>query len=291
MMDIKKDMHSIKLNSISKFAEKSIIPIIVCLENKETEGYNSGVQGTGTLFKFVDKYFIISAAHVLAPLDKRYENKIGIPIAKNKTEVRILRNCIISTPSDSEISYKYDYGIIELSVDLGKELEKNFSFLNEEHISFKIYDTMNIYFSGYPVSWTYFDNKTNILHTVPFKLMSRMKIPQKNYPDYDPNAHILAEYKDSYYFGAENNNKTVAEQDLRGISGCSMWTDEDYTLDFWCPENNLKIIGIQTGFMEAEYIKGTKWIFLAEAFQHYDNDIYKLLSECREKQSVVVLRN
>ena len=149
-MDIEKDTHNIKLNSISKFAEKSIIPIIACLNDEKTGKLNSGVHGTGTLFKFIDKYFIISAAHVLAPLDKQYENKIGIPLAKNKTKVRILNNCTISTPSDNEISYKYDYGIVELSTKQGKELEENYSFLNEVHISFKIYDEMNIYISGYP---------------------------------------------------------------------------------------------------------------------------------------------
>ena len=190
-MDINKNTHNIKLNSISKFAEKSIIPIIACLEDEKTGKYKSGVHGTGTLFKFLDKYFIISAAHVLAPLEKRYENKIGIPVAKNKPGIRVLKNCIISTPSDSEISYKYDYGIVELSINHGKELEENHSFLNEDHISFKLYDTMNIYISGYPESWTYFDDRTNILNTAPFKLMSRRKIPQKDYPEYDPNAHII----------------------------------------------------------------------------------------------------
>ena len=153
---------------------------------------------------------------------------------------------------------------------------------------FEVVFAMNIYISGYPASWTYFDDRTNILHTTPFKLMSRRKIPEKNYPEYDPDAHIIAEYKDTYFFGPDLDNKAIAEQDLKGISGCSMWTDEDYSTDIWSPEKCLKIIGIQTGFMEAEYIKGTKWIYLAEAFQHYDLDIYKLLSECREKQSVIL---
>ena len=285
-MNIEKDANNIKLNSICKFVEKSIIPIIVCLEDEKTGKYKSGIHGTGTLFKFLDKYFIISAAHVLSPLDKRYENKIGIPIAKNKPEVITLNNCIISTPFDNEICNKYDYGIIELSTYYGKDLEENYIFLNEDNISFKIYDKMNIYISGYPASWTYFDDNTNILHTVPFKLMSRRKTPQKNYPEYDQNAHIMVEYNDSYYFGTDIKNKIIAEQDLGGISGCSIWADEDYSKEFWCPKNNLKIIGIQTGFMKAEYIKGTKWIFLAEAFKHYDENIYKLLFECREKQSV-----
>jgi len=63
-----------------------------------------------------------------------------------------------------------------------------------------------------------------------------------------------------------------------------MWTDEGCSTDLWSPEKSLKIIGIQTGYMKAEYIKGTKWTYLAEAFQYYDQNIYKLLSECREKQ-------
>ena len=36
--------------------------------------------------------------------------------------------------------------------------------------------------------------------------------------------------------------------------------------------------------MENEYIKGTKWIYLAEAFKNIDENISKLLYACKEKQ-------
>ena len=39
--------------------------------------------------------------------------------------------------------------------------------------------------------------------------------------------------------------------------------------------------------MEAEYIKGTKWVYMIEVFRHIDKNIFNLLSECNENNYIV----
>ena len=271
-------------SSITKFVEKSIIPIILYIDDNETGKSKAVIQGTGTLFKFIDNYFLITAAHVLEPIDEYYEKNIGIPVGKNNSDIIKLHNCKRYLLTDKEISDKYDFGIIQLNNELGKKLEQDYYFLTENNISFRLYDKMIIYITGYPNKWTVFNEKENVLGATPFKFLSRRKVQKKEYTKYDPNAHILAEYAEVYYLGGDVNRYVNAEKKLNSISGCSMWVIENNQTGIWSAEKCVKVIGIQSNVMENEYIKGTKWIYLAEAFKNIDENIFNLLYACREKQ-------
>jgi hypothetical protein len=286
MVDIEKITQDARELAISKFVEKSTIPIIAYRDDSETRERIAGIHGTGTLFKFFERYFLITAAHVLEQIVQRNEKNIGIPIDKNKPDLITLHNCMIYIPSEEEIREKCDFGIIGLTNELGKNLEQNYNFLNETNISFRIYEKMTIIITGYINKWAKFDKNKNILYTVtPFKLMSRRKVPQNNYNEYDPKIHILAEYGETLFLGGDINKRMPAEQELKGISGSSMWTIEDDSSDIWSAEKCVKVIGIQTAFMEKEYIKGTKWIYMVEAMKHIDINIHSLLSDCKGKSS------
>jgi len=143
---------------------------------------------------------------------------------------------------------------------------------------------MPIIITGYINKWTKFNKDKNILYTLkPFKLMSIRKEPKMNYNEYDPRIHILAEYGETLFLGGDENKRIPAEQELNGISGSAMWTIEDNSTEIWSAEKCVKVIGIQSAVMKEEYIKGTKWIYMAEAFKNIDNNIYSLLSKCKNK--------
>jgi hypothetical protein len=286
MVDIEKITQDARELAISKFVEKSTIPIIAYLDDSETGERIAGIQGTGTLFKFMEKYFIITAAHVLEQIDQRNEKNIGIPIDKNKPDLITLQNCMIYIPTEEEIREKCDFGIIGLTNEIGGNLEQNYHFLNEKNITFRIYDKMTIIITGYINKWAKFDKDKNILYTAtPFKLMSRRKVPQNNYSEYDPRIHILAEYGETLFLGGDINKCISAEQELKGISGSSMWTIENDSSGIWSAEKCVKVIGIQIALMKEEYIKGTKWIYIAEAMKHIDISIHSLLTVCKGKSS------
>jgi len=252
-------------------------------DTSETGKRIAGIHGTGTLFKFMGKYFLISASHVLEQIDQKNEKNIGIPIDKNKPDLITLLNCKIYTFNKEEIREKCDFGIIGLTNELGESLEQNYIFLNEKNITFKLYEEMTIIITGYINKHTIFDNNNILYIPAPFKLMSRRKVPEKNYSEYDPRIHILAEYGKTLFFGGDENKHIPAEQELKGISGSSMWTIEDDSSVIWSAEKCVKVIGIQSAFMEEEYIKGTKWKYTAEAFKYIDTNIYSLLIECKSK--------
>jgi len=284
MVEKEKITQDTKEFAISKFIEKSTIPIIAYRDDTETGERIAGIHGTGTLFKFLRKYFLLSASHVLEQIDQRSEKNIGIPIDKDKPDLITLQNCKIYTFNDKEIREKCDFGIIGLTNELGKSLEQNYYFLNESNITFRIYEKMPIIITGYINKWTKFDKDNNTLYSpTPFKLMSRRKASQKNYNEYDPRIHILAEYGETLFLGGDENKRIPAEQELKGISGSSMWTIEDDTSNIWSAEKCVKVIGIQSAFMKEEYIKGTKWKYMAEAFKYIDTNIHSLLIECKGK--------
>jgi len=270
-------------NAICQYVENSILPILIDYDDLNNGQRMAGILGTGTLFKFFEKYFLVSAAHVLTSTEG-YDDYIGIPIGKDNIQVLTFQDCVKYFPNDDTLRDIYDIGIIRLSDNHGKQLEQCYHFLNELDIRFKINKEMNIYISGFPYSWGRFDENKNILIGKPFRLMSIYKTPRKNYDNFDPKVHILVEYSDMYYSWGNENKPIKAEQDLGGISGSAMWAFEDNQTTIWSAEKCLKVIGIQSHLMKAEYIKGTKWVYLIEAFKHIDQDIFNLLSECKEKQ-------
>jgi hypothetical protein len=110
--------------------------------------------------------------------------------------------------------------------------------------------------------------------------MSQFKEPKtKDFKYYDPQVHFLIEYSDVYYAGNDPNKKEKAEQNLGGISGCSIWTYNDNVAGVWSVEKCLKVIGIQSHLMESEYLKGTRWGYIISAFKNIDMNIFNLLSE------------
>jgi len=272
-----------KDNAIREFVENSIVPIIVDYDDSKTGERKVGILGTGTLFKFLDKYFLISAAHVLTETEG-YDDYIAIPAGKEKSQGLTFKNCTRYFPKDEKQRDIFDIGIIALNNDLGKQIELNYRFLNEQNINFKIKQECNIYISGFPYKWGKFDEINNVLHGNPFRLMSKIKTHRRGYDKYDPKSHILVEYSEMYYSGGNEDKLVVAEQELGGISGSSMWSFDDNQLSVWSAEKCLKVIGIQSSLMKAEYIKGTKWAYMIDAFKHIDKNIYNLLSECKEKQ-------
>jgi hypothetical protein len=214
-----------------------------------------------------------------------YDDFVGIPIGKNNIDILTFKDCVKYFPDDNKLRDIYDIGIIQLSESLGKLLERNYTFLNEQNVQFKFSSETNIYISGFPYSWGKFNKSKNVVLGKPFRLMSKYKIPSKKYDDFDPKIHILVEYANMYYSEGNENKPINAEQDLRGISGSSLWAFKDTQSPIWSTEKCLKVIGIQSHVMKAEYIKGTKWVYLIGAFKHIDQNIYNLLLDYYQNQN------
>ena len=197
-MDNQKIMRSEQGTAISNYVSKSILPIIVYKEDKETGERRAGSAGTGTLFKFYDKYYIVTAGHVLTAI-KNFNGDVGIPIDKKTIDVPSIKDCILYWPDKEDILDKYDIGIIKLSHDTGKKLEKNYNLLNENYIKFTYNKNNDVFISGYPSALEKFDERNDLLSNYRFELQTKYKIPKDDYKEYDPKAHILVEYGSAYW--------------------------------------------------------------------------------------------
>ncbi|MDR2821590.1 MAG: S1 family peptidase, partial [Mycoplasmataceae bacterium] len=196
---------AVKHASITEYVEKSIIPFILDLDD-ENNVRQVGCYGTGTLFSFLNKYFIVTAGHVVENID-RIRTVLGIPVKRFESEILTLGDCRFHFPQNKIDIAKYDIGIIELGQELYEKLLLSYHFLNENDIQFLLTNT-NVYISGYPNSFTTFDKQGHWKRAKPFNLLSQFKNSKiEGYKNYDPKVHFLIEYSDIYYAGNDPSKK------------------------------------------------------------------------------------
>ncbi len=269
------DKRRMKNKAITEYVEKVIIPII--FDYTDNNGNRTaGTYGTGTLFQFNEKSYLITAGHVIKDIDKIKEF-IGIPLGRVNAQVYTFGGCRFHYPSDPKIREKYDVGIVELTDDIVQELIKRYCFLSYGNVS-KVHYDRDFYISGYPFSYSKLDNQQDRIIGKPFRFMSMPKRPESSdFKYYDPSAHILIKYSDVHYANGIEQNKEVAPQKLGGISGCSVWNYIDETEGVWTPEKCLKVIGIQSTMKEENWLKAIKWGYVVSAFKEIDKGIYQKL--------------
>jgi hypothetical protein len=265
-----------KNRAIMAYVEKSIIPI-VC-DHTQDGKRTAGTCGTGSLFEFDGKYFLLTASHLFDAVNE-VKDWIGIPVAQRNSEIYTLDKCVLSRPDTAQEREKYDIAILRLDDSIAKEMKRSYKFLTYANVDRVRYNEQ-FYVSGFPFTFSKLFVETNQVVGIPFRFMSRHKSPsQEDYRWFDPAVHILVEYSETYYENGINPRPVAAPSDLEGISGCSIWNYEDDPKGIWAPETCLKVVGIQTGVRRGSYIKGTKWGYVINGFASVDQAIYQKLVE------------
>lgn len=256
--------------AIVSFVEKAIIPVI--FDHTDLQGVRmAGTCGTGTLFKFNGRYFIISAGHVFNHFAK-YSAYIGLPVGRERASILTFDKCTLSRPDTEEDRIKYDIAIVELTPRLYSEIERNYIFLTYENVG--RVQSIDWYVSGFPYTYSQLMPDQNRVVGKPFRFMSHPRVPRTDaVVDYDPKVHILVDYSNIYYADGRNEPDRVFKEDLRGISGCSIWSYSNVDLPIWSVEKSLKVIAIQTGLNPGKWIKGIRWAYVVSAFRSIDAGI------------------
>jgi hypothetical protein len=263
-------------NAVINFVENSIIPFVADYKDLERNVRRVGTEGTGTLFEFNERYFIITAAHVISPIEIKKEF-VGIPIKQNMGEVFVLGNCKFYYPSDEMIKDKIDIAVVELSAELSKHLKVNYRFLSYENIELN-HISKHVYVSGFPKGYDILDIQSSRMIGVPFRFRSNLRnATQEEEGDCDQNIDLLVDYPEYYYLKGDESRKEKAEEELKGISGCPVWTWKDKLDDLWAPEKVLKVIGVQTAVHPGRWIKATNFQYVLAAFKNIDANIYEEL--------------
>ncbi len=269
--------------SISRFAEKSIIPIIYDNAEENKGVLNTGTLGTGTLFKFLNRYFLITAGHVIEQIMKISHEIIGIPINRNgKSEISTLGSSQILLLGDPKIREEYDFGLIEFCDEIYEKLMETYFFLTIDNLQFNI-QSGKVFILGYPHSFDKIETKKRLLIGNQFKLESVLtSTDQSSDIPVDMNKHFLIDYPEISRPSSNGDNISI---NIKGISGCSIWSlNHDYE-GLWCAKKSLKVIGIQTGyFKSSKLIKGTRWNHIIKSFRSVDKDIFNMLHHKYENE-------
>lgn len=269
------DKTLMKHKAITEYVEKVIIPIIVDRTNQDGNR-TAGTYGTGTLFQFDEKKYLITAGHILEDIEK-IKDFVGIPLGRVNAQIFTFDGCILHYPSDPKVREKYDIGVVELTDEIVSGLKKEYYFLSYDNVSKVKYDKV-FYISGYPFTYSKLNKEEDLIVGKPFRFMSVPKKPVKSdLQYYDPSAHILIQYSDVYYVNGDEQKEEVSLQELGGISGCSVWNYLDETEGIWTPEKCLKVVGIQSTMSKANWLKAVKWGYVINAFKKIDEGVYEKL--------------
>ncbi len=225
-----KRFQKIKHNAIRK-AYSSTLKFTIQFFYDNVKGDPSPT-GSGLLLKFNNRFFMLTAAHVIA------EDYNDLFIILPEKELR-LGGQLFSTPlppSGRREDDKIDIAVLELNNETVKEIGEDFSYISVDEIGLShkcIIDQQKYLTVGYPAS------KTK-------KIWNKDEISALLYPyvsevadDFDykrfgfsKNTHIAIRF-DGYITYLNNDNKQIAPK-LNGISGCGLWyldnfpsTDQD----------------------------------------------------------------
>ncbi len=206
--------------------------------------YKSAPIGSGVLLEINKHKYLVSAAHVLEP---QYVEWMTIPNGEDLVEIE---GKLVTTeiPKSGERSDdKMDLGIVQLSEDCAKGIEKRFHFLNvtdidADHSELPSHQYM---FCGYPVETTEVKRMEMIIEPIPLKI--RTRIINKKFttvPTYIKGSKWILDFDRNQQFNIVKR-KEEPTPSIVGISGAGLWSI--YCTPNMLVENtNMKLIGILT---------------------------------------------
>lgn len=208
--------------------------------------YKAKSIGSGVFVQIGNDKYLISAAHVLEP---EYVGQMTIP--NGEILIEIEGNLMVTKVpkggcrEDDEI----DLGIVKLTEDCSKEIEKRFRFLaitdiDFEHIELESHQYM---FCGYPVETT----KVEEMKANPIPLKVRTKIVKKKFqtvPTYVVGSKWILDFDRSRQFNI-SKHEIESPPHPKGVSGAGLWSIP-VNLNIPFEETEMKLIGIMTDYFE-----------------------------------------
>jgi hypothetical protein len=224
--------------------------------------YGGGVRqhATGTLIRFGDHRFLVTASHAIKDFVKGQElypdlsllieDGCGhlVPLHGRFSATQIARDK--SRPVHADDGDDWDVAAWHLHPTTLAKL-KGKSFANRTDLSFDEDLTSGVYFLvGFPCEWGEFDGASRTFHCQPFPCIAQAYPRAHDAPVFDPRFHIAIEL----------DLPTPHPHKLLGISGCSVWKLSGSPMSASWDPSQARIVGVQTGVLqEAGFIKATQW--------------------------------
>jgi len=226
--------------------------------------------GTGTLFCVADRAFVITAGHVVREARKRGS---GLGISGGNSHFIATAGTWITSTGDDSGNDHYDVSVYALDDrQVSKLAGKKFLRLQDVTFSDDLLKGFFVIF-GFPQIWATAsgrESETMLLKGFEFSTFAYLG-DTTGLAGFDARYHLLLEAQHDYLydqageeisFRTRFNTPARLPDDLRGVSGCSVWQIGDLrtSVHQWSSAS-ARLVGVQTGVYPSRgLIKATKWI-------------------------------
>ena len=245
------------VHAVEALARRATVPFVV-----EKDDQAESV-GTGTLFEIEGDHFIVTAEHVGRDI-ARYE--LGVPCGPDRREIWFLGDGVVTK------SEKYDVAVYRIDNPQSvATLKQAWEFLTLDNIelSAPTVDT-NFLLHGYPTDLS--PKTDDVIAAAPVAAVTTSYTgPTTNFPiaarPYDPRIDLLLNHPMRTV--DLKTGAGVDAPDLRGISGCSVWTvalpHQCDANQVWSPRAAAKIVAVEASVRAGHWIRCTRWWAVADA--------------------------
>lgn len=264
------DTTELRRHAIESFVFRFAVPIIY--ESPE----RAAVLGTGTLFRARDRFFLISAAHVLEKLLKPGGgDRIGVPADHERGEVLTVAKGHLASTETSKI----DVGVLEFQDELVVErLVSGWSFLTPDSISASYRRYACYFIVGYPSVLA--KSQSVVVVGRPIGVIGAPydgPVHEGGEP-FDRNVDLLVDFPDAL---GEIPVETTEIPRLQGMSGAPVWTvlADRGEETVWSPSLQVRIVGVMTNVSHGHYIRAKQWHLVYRVFEQIDPTIAHEIQE------------
>ena len=249
--------------AIQEFLWRCTVPLMVEIEESRTIP-----QGTGTLFRIDNRYFIITARHVF-DTDKSRLECLAIPIALTSKEFIRIGSATYYVPDRDFI----DVAVIEITHgDTISAAAHHWDFLTLDNVKTSL-PTSSVWLTGYPEDKVEFTQRTTLSFepvTIQTDLLKQVP-PDAKKPVYE-GLDLFFHYEHE----AEALGKGVQPTPkLPGVSGASIWevVGEPTEGETWVPVQFMKAVAVQSAYRHSDYIRAMSWLAVAKLFAKIDDQL------------------
>jgi hypothetical protein len=249
-------------SAIRDFLIQVTIPIIIA------EGDRFGIAGTGTLFKIANRRFLVTAAHII---DGYQPSGWGFGTSYSHGPIMSIGSAEVFRSNDDAV----DICVAELKDSRAiADLEAGWRFLTLDNVWLPDLSSDAALLCGYPSAKAQYDGRN--LHGRLLLCRSNLLPKPPNLKDSDPRQKGV-----DFFIGFENpineiTGEDVSRLEIQGVSGSSLWAYRRRGWDtktLWSPEHVLKVVGVQSAYMQNEYLRGKSWGTVLRMLTELDDPI------------------
>jgi hypothetical protein len=214
------------------------------------------VLGTGTLFTHEDRYFIVTAAHILKvdeddPTSADIElTGIAFPTGRSRATLVTLGTFVVHRPAPPS---RVDVVVLELQDgEAIAALKKGWRFLGFDAVAPFPFNARFI-LSGFPLAGATWDGQNVGQNFLTLATDPLHYVPKVKHPEPAVDRFFYLEDK-----GQLLNGSFREIPELKGLSGGSLWAYAE-SAGLWSPATALKIVAVQSSYSRGKWIRCADW--------------------------------